>query len=284
MAQAIERFWAARMAHSRPMDQSAIVSTCCQAADSGFDAKTVLALCSAVIASVAVWFASKSAGAAAASAAANLTAMDREEGKLRAPVLLKRLQKQARAALTDLRSPWRVTLKVSSRPEYFSLLFLQQDGKLQLDPEPAVGTEVSAELERDEEALVARAHQIFHELGNRFSGFREEPFLHIQRFTDIEQVRATEIAKERWKMSADPSYFAAKIRERAQSLSHIVIEDPSGRRFRARTGRPHLRSGRQWTTEWMEFGEFDMTHAELVALQSDEEIEMEPIAPASQSQ
>lgn len=264
-----------------PMDQDAIIHACRQAVESGVDAKAVVAVCSALIAIWAAGIASKSARAAAASAQANLTAMDREEGKLRAPVLLKRLQKEARSALVDLRSPWRVPLKVASRPEYFSLLFLQQDGKLQLEPEPAVGADVSATLERDKEALIARAYQIVEELGTRFPGFRGETFLGIQRFTDIDQVSAMELARERWKMGQDQTFFLAKIREHAQSLSHITISDPIGRRFRARATRPHLRSGRQWTSEWVEFGEFDMTHAELSALQSDQEIELEPVAAPS---
>ncbi|HTU57335.1 MAG TPA: hypothetical protein VMF89_02860 [Polyangiales bacterium] len=262
------------------MDPGATIPACCQAVDAGFDWKAGLSVISAIIACGALWITSKSARAAASSAEANLTAMDREEGRLRAPVLLKRLQKQARAALTDLRSPWRVTLRVASRPEYFSLLYLQQEEALQLEPEPAVGAEVTATLERDEEALIARAHQIVEALAERYPAFRGETFLGIQRFTDIDQTRALEIAKERWRMGQDPSYFAAKIRERAKTLSDIAIDNPIGRRFRGRTMRPHMRAGRQWTKDWAEFGEFDMAGADLAALQSDREIELESIPPA----
>ena len=265
------------------MDQSATITTCCQAVESSVDAKTVLAVFSMVLAGVAVGFARKSALAASASASAeaNLAAMAREEGKLRAPVLLKRLQQDARAALTDLRSPWRARLRVASHPEYFALLFLQQEGKLSLDAEPAVGVDVSGTLERDEEALIARAYQIVEELGTRLPGFRGEPFLGIQRFTDIDQVRAMELARERWKMGQDQTYFLAKIRERAQTLSHVAIDDPIGRRFRARTPRPHLRAGRAWTQEWVEFGEFDMSIADLRDLRADREIEFEEVSPVT---
>ncbi|HTU57285.1 MAG TPA: hypothetical protein VMF89_02610 [Polyangiales bacterium] len=104
-----------------------------------------------------------------------------------------------------------------SHVEYFSLRYLQHEETLRFEPEPAVGAEVTATLKRDEEALIARAHQIVEALGERYPAFRGETFLGIQQFTDIDQVRAMEIAKGRWKMGQDPSYFASKNREHHRS-------------------------------------------------------------------